>query len=809
MSISLQESRDLARKYRDRGFATVPVPVGGKSPNVRGWPDLRLTTDEKIDEYFNRDRLNVGAIWGPASGDLADADLDCKEAVDLAPHFLPRTGSIYGRPGKRRSHYLYKCSDPDPKATIKLHDERKAGIVELRLGGGGKGAQSLMPGSIHPSGERYEWDVDGAPATASCAALKAAITKIAVGTILIRHWPPPGGQHDAALTLGGFLARAGWIAHEVEYFVTIITRVHGQAERPDAHGRTARDSCENHARGGQVRGLPQMKETFGDAAAKQIAKLLGYRGTNDIAEPAADDGKPVIKLQGGKLSQTATEAEQALVDAGVQFYERSNVLVRPIVKDVDTFHGGQTKVAQLVTVEQAYLRRKLSDVVGWFKLDKRGRQWFSVDPPHDVCTSLLASSGDWPFPSIAGIITTPTMRPDGTILSALGFDPATRLLMVDSPAMPEIPEHPTMEDALKALALLEELLKEFPFVDEVAKSGALSAIITPVVRGAFPVVPMHVADAPRAGTGKSYLFNTVSVIATGQMMPVITAGGSEDELEKRLGSAVLAGQSLVTIDNVTDELGGAAICQLVSEHRPAIRILGRTELVPVETRGMSMFANGNNITIVGDLCRRSLRIRLDAKVENPETKVFNGDPVVAVLADRGAYVAACLTICRAYVAAGRPGKLSRLASFEAWSDTVRSALVWLGKADTVKSIDTSHADDPERLGLAALHRAWAQVFGSREVFLKEVIEACEKRSIVHHGPPPQFAFDHPDLRTAVQAIVKGKQIDAAALGYWMRARKNRIVDGVWFDQTDTKHGTKWRVEQQGAANRTNDDEIPF
>ena len=111
MSISLQESRDLARKYRDRGFATVPVPVGGKSPNVRGWPDLRLTTDEKIDEYFNRDRLNVGAIWGPASGDLADVDLDCKEAVELAPHFLPRTGSIYGRPGKRRSHYLYSGDD--------------------------------------------------------------------------------------------------------------------------------------------------------------------------------------------------------------------------------------------------------------------------------------------------------------------------------------------------------------------------------------------------------------------------------------------------------------------------------------------------------------------------------------------------------------------------------------------------------------------------------------------------------------------------------------------------------------------------
>ena len=57
-------------------------------------------------------------------------------------------------------------------------------------------------------------------------------------------------------------------------------------------------------------------------------------------------------------------------------------------------------------------------------------------------------------------------------------------------------------------------------------------------------------------------------------MPVITAGSSEEEMEKRLGSAVLAGRSLITIDNVVDELGGAAICQLISEHRPGIRILG-------------------------------------------------------------------------------------------------------------------------------------------------------------------------------------------------------------------------------------------
>ncbi len=51
---------------------------------------------------------------------------------------------------------------------------------------------------------------------------------------------------------------------------------------------------------------------------------------------------------------------------------------------------------------------------------------------------------------------------------------------------------------------------------------------------------------------------------------------------------------------------------------------------------------------------------------------------------------------RAYFAAGRPNGAPRLASFEGWSDTVRSALIWLGKADPVASMELARAEDPER-----------------------------------------------------------------------------------------------------------------
>ena len=145
---------------------------------------------------------------------------------------------------------------------------------------------------------------------------------------------------------------------------------------------------------------------------------------------------------------------------------------------------------------------------------------------------LLKRFGDWKFPAIAGIISTPTLRPDGTILKDAGYDPATQLLLIDPPPMPEIPDNPTRNDALAALRLLKDLLAEFPFVDEVSLAVALSAQISTVCRGAYPIMPVHVVDAPAAGSGKSYLLSTVSWIATGQAMPVLGAGKSEEELGK-------------------------------------------------------------------------------------------------------------------------------------------------------------------------------------------------------------------------------------------------------------------------------------
>ena len=508
--------------------------------------------------------------------------------------------------------------------------------------------------------------------------------------------------------------------------------------------------------------------------------------------------KPVIKY--GPLSVMADDAAKALIEAGVPFYQRGKWLVRPVVVPVQSFHGQTTNSAQLVEVELPYLRDKLCQNSSWVKYDGRSRSWVDIHPPADAAQVLLKRFGDWKFRVLAGIISTPTLRPDGTILKDAGYDPATQLLLIDPPDMPDIPDKPTREDALAALKLLKDVLSEFPFAEDkgVSLAGALSAIISTVCRGAFPIVPIYIADAPEAGSGKSYLLSTVSWIATGQAMPVL-GSSNQEELNKQLNSAVLTGQSQVCIDNIVGEIGGETICRLTEQPRPQVRLFGLLKTVNVDARSISFYANGNNIIVVGDLCRRVIRSRLDTETERPGDRKFKNNPREMVLADRGKYIAACLTICRAYIVEGRPNKLPPLHSYGEWSDTVRSALVWLGEADCVKSQEMSRADDPQTAARLTMLNEWKDKNGTgmshgRQV--SEIITLCE----ANKATPTGKDYLNKGLRDAVLAIMPPQHSlkpDAQSLGTWLRSQKDRRVGKLRFcNKPATGHTpTIWWVEE--------------
>jgi hypothetical protein len=85
------------------------------------------------------------------------------------------------------------------------------------------------------------------------------------------------------------------------------------------------------------------------------------------------------------------------------------------------------------------------------------------------------------------------------------------------------------------------------------------------------------------------------------------------------------------------------------------------------------------------------------KVEHPETRKFDFNPIERVMADRGLYVAAALTIARAYLLSGAKRNEPALASYEEWCRFVREPLLWLGEEDPVKSQEQMHEEDEEQI----------------------------------------------------------------------------------------------------------------
>jgi putative DNA primase/helicase len=511
---------------------------------------------------------------------------------------------------------------------------------------------------------------------------------------------------------------------------------------------------------------------------------------------------PVIKVH-KRISQLTTETQQMLIGAGVPFYQRGSDLVRPIVRTVKAADGRMTKAAQLSAVNPTYMRDTMCRHAHWERFDERRQEWVRTMAPLNVAQTLLARDGVWSFPKVVGVIACPTMRPDGSLLVKQGYDKATRLILIEPPTMPPILDMPTRQDALEALALLEHLVCESPFEDEASKSVALSGLITPVVRGAMTVAPMHVSSAPTAGTGKSFLWDMVAAIAIGQRRIPVVAVSNAEETEKRLGGVLLTGQPLISIDNVNGPLKGDFLCQAIEQQYLDLRPLGSSKIVRVEAGSTTIFATGNNISIVGDLCRRTITSRLDAELESPQLRQFKYNPIKSILEDRGKYIAACLTICRAYIVAGYPGVLPRLASFEAWSDVVRSALVWLGKADPLDRMEEVRDDDPERDLLGQVLRAWAKDFGvgaGSDVLLTVIVDrATQMRS--GEGYVPTLEPVYPEFNAAVRAAsgtVGNAKVDVGKFGVWCRSHKGRIVDGLRLMNKPSNRGgsAKWWVEKK-------------
>ena len=102
----------------------------------------------------------------------------------------------------------------------------------------------------------------------------------------------------------------------------------------------------------------------------------------------------------------------------------------------------------------------------------------------------------------------------------------------------------------------KRILSTFPFKTDTDEAVAISALLALCDSANLGNVPLFAFNAPTAGTGKSLLVDVICGISTGKPAAVMALGKDEAETEKRLHSAALRGDDLISIDNCEAPLKG-------------------------------------------------------------------------------------------------------------------------------------------------------------------------------------------------------------------------------------------------------------
>jgi putative DNA primase/helicase len=533
------------------------------------------------------------------------------------------------------------------------------------------------------------------------------------------------------------------------------------------------------------------------------------------ASPELDDAnRPTITVVKSLLHRLADDAERAIIASGIPVYHRG-VLVRPAVTEMDAADGGKTHIAALRPLGVPDMLDLFCRTARWQQWSERSKRNVPTDPPLMAARILLAREGQWKLPQLRGILSTPTLRRDGSLLMKPGYDQQSRyfLALPSNLHIPAISDEPAKSEAVAALALVEALLRDFPFIDDGGASRAVgvSLLITAVIRAAMIVAPIHAASSPAAGTGKSYLYDIGGAIVYGDRCPVVFAGKSPKELEKKLNGILLRGTGLFNVDNLNVPLEGDLLCQAAERPLLDLRRLGKSDML-ITPNSALVGACGNNLIVYNDLNRRVVMANMDANVERPEQRDFKGsNPFETILKERGKYIAAVLTIVRAYLCDPMGVTVTPLASYDDYTRFVREPLVWLGRADPARTMDALAAADPVVNELHSVMSAWETAIGTnKEITAAEIVRNIE-------NPPLPKRADHNNLsndqwhrlckgikdrwRKLGDALnATGTQRSGSTtprqLAAWLGASRGRIADRKRFtSRTVHGGGLAWRLAE--------------
>ncbi len=371
------------------------------------------------------------------------------------------------------------------------------------------------------------------------------------------------------------------------------------------------------------------------------------------------------------------------------------------------------------TLTEDRLRHMLARLARWVRENAKG-EMMPAPPPVAVVKSVLATP-DPGLPVLMGIVNTPVFGRYGKLLTSPGYHPDARLLYQPAPGftVPAIPERPTAEQIAEARKLIcEDLLGDFPFVGAPEMAHCVALLLLGFVRSMIDgPTPLHLIEKPTPGTGATLMVDSISTILTGSGASVMTEGRDDEEWRKRVTAKLRQVPSILLIDNLRSKLDSSAVAAALTAPFWEDRILGASEMARLPIRCV-WIATGNNPEFSNEMARRLVRIRLDAHVERPwqRAEFRHPDLMTWVRANRARLVAACLILCQAWIAAGRPRGTRTIGSYENWAGVIGGILETAGIPGFLGNLEEMMAAaDTEGGAWGVFVSGWWARFGTAEV----------------------------------------------------------------------------------------------
>ncbi|MFB9906275.1 hypothetical protein [Allokutzneria oryzae] len=339
--------------------------------------------------------------------------------------------------------------------------------------------------------------------------------------------------------------------------------------------------------------------------------------------------------------------------------------------------------------------------------------------PTKAALAAVLSQKYWPdVRPLAGIVTAPVLRPDGSLLQTQGYDPTTALYYAPGTDMPTIPTKPTADQVHEAREfILGRLLRDFPFVAPADRANHGGLLVAPILRPMLnSLIPFGLISATTQSSGKTLLAEIPGHVYGSKILT--WRSGDDAELEKAITSALHSPSPVMLWDNLKEgsEVSSPVLAQLLTSPEWSARMLGSSGAGFTAKNDRLWLATGNNIRLGGDMATRTVLIRLDPDMPHPDQRDQSGfgiphlDAWLREPQNRATVLRHLLVLVMDWIAAGAPKSEHTMRQFTTWAQATGGLLAHHGIEGFLDNLDELRQADDENADWVAFLAQWRGLF---------------------------------------------------------------------------------------------------